>query len=192
MSNEIILSAKRYYDMYILMKNCIYPEWLNSSSNIPNIILDYMGTHAIDKKYNIITNTHNDLDAVFRVAIWHMGNMIYDYSDRTEMNGFKQLIYVYILLSHKIDKSVFINLYSNTNINKTRLASIYDAIDKKAICNILPSNLLKCNTNIKNIFNEFKQLFEINTVTLNSIGLSEHKLCRQIEKDNTNIIVKRS
>tara|TARA_B110000908_G_C10170940_1_gene410802 strand:+ start:416 stop:1156 length:741 start_codon:yes stop_codon:yes gene_type:complete len=183
---DMINITKKYYDMYKCISKCINPDWLCSKSNIPDTILHYMGTHELDIQYNNIdTINNNNIDYVLKASIWHMGNMIYNNDDCKEKIKFNQLINIYILFSHKIKKYKFLELYKNKYIDSKTLLNIYVKSNKKTAMTTLPEEaLINSNVDVDKIFDKLKQLFNINIVTLSSLELSEHDICKHEENNS--------
>jgi hypothetical protein len=184
---EILNTTRYYLGVYKHIYKCIEPKWFSTQSNIPNIILYYMGTHKLDNKYNKIDEKTYNIDSIFKASIWHLGNMIYNSNDYKEKIKFKQILDVYILFSNKIKKDKFLELNKNEYIDRKTLLQIYIKSNKKTVIDILPEDaLINNNFNKYIIFDRLKQLFNINTVTISSLQLSEYIICKHEEK-NSNI-----
>lgn len=179
-----INTVKQYYNMYRDMCEYIYPMWFNKNTNIPNIILNYMGTHTIDDKYNNIITCDNDTDYIFKASIWHIGNMIYDNNDEKEKIKFEQLLDIYVLFSHKIEEATFIDLNKN-ELDIKYCLQIYKKINRNMVLDILPEKALS-NNNVyeSDIFNRLKHACNVNIIPLSSLGLSEYYIRTQDEKIN--------
>lgn len=155
----------------------------NNVKKINSNISSFMLTHKIDEKYSSILYFKNNIDNIFRIAIWDIMNAITIYKngkyyyDPVEYHTLIHLIDVFAILSRLKTKEEFtkdyINEYkinNNDNINEKDIPINILNDWKKPLDCLLTSSLTRLNYNADKLYANLCNKFVPNIITFNDIN----------------------